>query len=297
MYTCIQHSMLLCLKLACSKELLCHIYLCNFSGIILFTPNNVIWIDSNKIVHLSVYLNNTVCFFSNNTENENLETVWQGKITGTCIYSKLSYIFIHSIKTSCKRLVKMKFKLKQLQSSLILNFLFLLAWGELQLQCLSQHKRNFNNIVKNSTYWLFKNNFNLIPSVHQWCFQKQKNTQHTWKSSFCAKVCTRTFTMWCIYMQLSSKPLSLTEGIFFHTWYDWSSSSRAFSQLFLILSLRDNEIFEVWLLNSSLQGHCDDWLWDKLPLMLWVWESTLPVTEPEISKKEWVISPQVLKLF
>ena len=125
MYPCLQHSMLLCLKLACSKELLCHIYLCNFSWIILFTPNNVIWIDSNKFVHLSVYLNNTVCFFSNNTEN--LETVWQGKIRGTCIYLKLSYIFIRSIKTSCKRLVKMKFKLKQLQSSLILNFLFLLA--------------------------------------------------------------------------------------------------------------------------------------------------------------------------
>ena len=125
MYTSIQHSMLLCLKLACSKELLCHIYLCNFSGIILFTTNNVIWIDINKIVYLSVHLNNTVCFFSNNTEN--LETVWQGKIRGTCIYLKLSYIFIHSIKTSCKRLVKMKFKLKQLQSSLILNFLFLLA--------------------------------------------------------------------------------------------------------------------------------------------------------------------------
>ena len=101
-----------------------------------------------------------------------------------------------------------------------------------------------------------------------------------------------------VYIQLSSKPLSLTEGIFFHTWYDWSSSSRAFSQLFLILSLRDNEIFEVWLLNSSLQGHCDDWLWDKLPLMLWDWESTLLVTEPEINKKEWVIiSLQVLQLF
>ena len=143
MYTSIQHSMLLCLKLACSKELLCHIYLCNFSGIILFTTNNVIWIDINKIVYLSVHLNNTVCLFSNNTENENLETVWQGKIRGTCIYLKLSCIFIHSIKTSCKRLVKMKFKLKQLQSGLILNFLFLLAWGELQLQCLSQHKRKF----------------------------------------------------------------------------------------------------------------------------------------------------------
>ena len=23
-----------------------------------------------------------------------------------------------------------------------------------------------------------------------------------------------------VYIQLSSKPLSLTEGIFFHTWYD-----------------------------------------------------------------------------
>lgn len=101
-----------------------------------------------------------------------------------------------------------------------------------------------------------------------------------------------------VYIQLSSKPLSLTEGIFFHTWYDWSSSSRAFSQLFLILSLRDNEIFEVWLLNSSLQRHCDDWLCDKLPLLLWDWESTLLVTEPEINKKEWVIiSLQVLKLF
>ena len=143
MYTSIQHSMLLCLKLACSKELLCHIYLCNFSGIILFTTNNVIWMDINKIVYLSVHLNNTVCFFSNNTENENLETVWQGKIRGTCLYLKLSYIFIHSIETSCKRLVKMKFKLKQLQSTLILNFVFLLAWGELQLQCLSQHKRKF----------------------------------------------------------------------------------------------------------------------------------------------------------
>ena len=79
--------MLLCLKLACSKELLCHIYLCNFSGIILFTTNNVIWIDINKIVYLSVHLNNAVCFFSNNTEN--LETVWQGKIRGTMYIFKI----------------------------------------------------------------------------------------------------------------------------------------------------------------------------------------------------------------
>lgn len=135
--------------------------------------------------------------------------------------------------------------------------------------------------------------------VHQPCFQKQKNTQHTWKSwPVSMQRCVQGHLQCGVYTLLSSKPLSLTEGIFFHTWYDWSSSSRAFSQLFLILSLRDNEIFEVWLLNSSLQGHCDDWLWDKLPLMLWDWESTLLVTEPEINKKEWVIiSLQVLQLF
>ena len=127
---------------------------------------------------------------------------------------------------------------------------------------------------------------------------KNKKTLNKHGSQVSVQRCVQGHLQCGVYIQLSSKPLSLTEGIFFHTWYDWSSSSRAFSQLFLILSLRDNEIFEVWLLNSSLQGHCDDWLWDKLPLMLWDWESTLLVTEPEINKKEWVIiSLQVLKLF